>query len=120
MEGCDMFWPCIDYPTYEPDRIDLHITVPAGLVAPSNGVFKGKRTLPDGRTTWNWSVKHPTLYGIALNVGPYEQISDTYKSRFGNEIPMFYWYLPGEEQQAKALFAEFPKDRKSTRLNSSH
>src|SRR3546814_9244158 len=37
MEGCDMFWPCIDYPTYEPDRIDLHITVPAGLVAPSNG-----------------------------------------------------------------------------------
>src|SRR3546814_11715830 len=22
---------------------------------------------------------------------------------------MFYWYLPGEEQQAKALFAEFPK-----------
>src|SRR3546814_5701434 len=73
MEGCDMFWPCIDYPTYEPDRIDLHITVPAGLVAPSNGVFKGKRTLPDGRTTWNWSVKHPTLYGIALNVGRSEE-----------------------------------------------
>ncbi len=109
MEGCDLFWPCIDYPTYEPDRIDIHITVPKGLVAPSNGVFKGKQTLPDGRTTWNWSVRHPTLYGIALNVGPYEQISGTYKSRFGNSIPMFYWYLPGEEKQAKELFAEFSR-----------
>ncbi|HVJ00047.1 MAG TPA: M1 family metallopeptidase [Sphingomonas sp.] len=109
MEGCDMFWPCIDYPTYEPDRIDLHITVPKGLVAPSNGVFKGKQTLSDGRTTWNWSVKHPTLYGVALNVGPYEEMSGTYKSRFGNTIPMFYWYLPGEKEQATALFAEFSK-----------
>src|SRR3546814_13912936 len=34
-------------------------------------------------------------------------MSGTYKSRYGNEIPMFYWYLPGEEQQAKELFAEF-------------
>ncbi|MCM8730345.1 M1 family metallopeptidase [Hephaestia sp. GCM10023244] len=109
MEGCDLFWPCIDYPTYEPGRIDLHITVPAGLSAPSNGVFKGKQTLPDGRTTWHWSVVQPTLYGIALNVGPYEEISGTYKSRFGNSIPMFYWHLPGEKAQASALFAEFSK-----------
>lgn len=107
MEGCDLFWPCIDYPTYEPDQIDLHITVPKGLVAPSNGVFVGKQVLPDGRTTWNWRVKDPTLYGVALNVGPYEVISGEYKSRFGNTIPMYYWYLPGEEQKAKALFAEF-------------
>lgn len=107
MEGCDMFWPCIDFPTYEPDFVDLHITVPKGLKAPSNGVLQGVDTLPDGRTTWNWRVTNPTLYGIALNVGPYEEISGRYKSRFGNEIPMFYWYLPGEEAQAKELFAEF-------------
>ncbi|WP_448661072.1 M1 family metallopeptidase [Sphingomonas sp. CJ20] len=107
MEGCDLFWPCIDYPTYEPDFIDLHITVPKGLKAPSNGVLKGVDTLADGRTTWNWHVTNPTLYGIALNVGPYEEISGIYKSRFGNEIPMFYWHLPGEEAKAKGLFAEF-------------
>ncbi len=106
-EGCDLFWPCIDYPTYEPDQLDIHITVPKGLKAPSNGVFQGVTELPDGRTTWNWRVKEPTLYGVALNIGPYEEISGMYKSRFGNEIPMFYWYLPGEEKQAKELFAEF-------------
>jgi aminopeptidase N len=106
-EGCDLFWPCIDYPTYEPDQLDIHITVPKGLKAPSNGVFQGVTTLSDGRTTWSWRVKQPTLYGVALNIGPYEEISGTYKSQFGNEIPMFYWYLPGEEKQAKELFAEF-------------
>jgi aminopeptidase N len=106
-EGCDLFWPCIDYPTYEPDQLDIHVTVPKGLKAPSNGVFQGMVEHSDGRTTWSWRVMQPTLYGVALNIGPYEEISDTYKSRFGNEIPMYYWYLPGEEKQAKELFAEF-------------
>ncbi|WCM29253.1 M1 family metallopeptidase [Sphingomonas sp. QA11] len=105
--GCDLFWPCLDFPTGEPERVTLHITVPKGLKAPSNGKLIGVDTLPDGRTTWHWSARQPNTYGIALNVGPYEEISGTYKSRFGNEIPMFYWYLPGEEAKAEALFAEF-------------
>jgi len=105
--GCDLFWPCLDFPTGEPENVTLHITVPKGLKAPSNGKLISVDSLPDGRTTWNWSVRQPNTYGIALNVGPYEEISGTYKSRFGNEIPMFYWYLPGEEAKAKALFAEF-------------
>lgn len=105
--GCDLFWPCLDFPTGEPARVTLHITVPKGLKAPSNGKLLGVDTLPDGRTVWHWSARQPNTYGIALNIGPYEEISGTYKSRFGNEIPMFYWYLPGEEAKAKALFAEF-------------
>jgi aminopeptidase N len=105
--GCDILWPCLDFPTGEPARVTLHITVPKGLKAPSNGIFRGMDTLPDGRTTWNWEIKHPNTYAIALNVGPYDVITGDYKSRFGNTIPMFYWYLPGEEAQAKALFAEF-------------
>jgi aminopeptidase N len=52
-------------------------------------------------------VKHPNTYAIALNIAPYEVIQGSYKSRFGNTIPMFYWYLPGEEAQARGLFAEF-------------
>jgi len=105
--GCDLFWPCLDFPTGEPGRVDLHITVPKGLKAPSNGVPKGVEPLPDGRTTWNWSIAHPNTYGVALNVAPYEVISGSYASRFGNSVPMSYWYLPGEEVQAQGLFAEF-------------
>ncbi len=105
--GCDLFWPCLDFPTGEPALVDLHITVPKGLKAPSNGVLVGVDTFADGRTTWNWRAKHPNTYGIALNVGPYEEVRGSYKSRFGNSIPMFYWYLPGEKPQAEKLFAEF-------------
>jgi len=105
--GCDLFWPCLDFPSGEPARVTLHITVPKGLKAPSNGKLIGVDALADGRTTWNWSVRQPNTYGIALNVGPYEEMSGVYKSRFGNQIPLFYWYLPGEEAKAKALFDEF-------------
>ena len=28
--GCDLFWPCLDFPTGEPALVTLHITVPAG------------------------------------------------------------------------------------------
>ena len=105
--GCDLFWPCLDFPTGEPTEVALHLTVPKGLKAPSNGRLIGVDTLADGRTRWNWLSRHPNTYGIALNVGPYEEISGTYQSRFGNRIPMYYWYLPGEEQQARGLFNEF-------------
>ncbi|OYY91380.1 MAG: peptidase M1 [Sphingomonas sp. 28-66-16] len=105
--GCDLFWPCLDFPTGEPGVVDLHITVPKGLSAPSNGVLLGVDRTSGGRSTWHWRVKHPNTYGIALAVGPYEVISGSYKSRFGNSIPMFYWYLPGEHDKAARLFAEF-------------
>ena len=111
MEGCDLLWPCIDYPTYEPEKIDLHITVPKGLKAPANGKLLGVEMLPDGRSIWNWQARNPTLYSVSLSVGPYEQISGTHKSRFGNDIPMFYWYLPGPDararEKAEKLCAEF-------------
>ncbi|KQR81320.1 M1 family metallopeptidase [Sphingomonas sp. Leaf343] len=105
--GCDLFWPCMDFPEGEPTVVTLHITVPKGLKAPSNGKLIGIDTLPDGRTRWNWRAKRTNTYAIALNVGPYEEISGSYKSRFGNTIPMYYWYLPGEKAQAEKLFAEF-------------
>jgi aminopeptidase N len=105
--GCDLFWPCMDFPEGEPTVVTLHIIVPKGLKAPSNGKLIGVDTLPDGRTRWNWRAKRTNTYAIALNVGPYEEISGSYKSRFGNTIPMYYWYLPGEKAQAEKLFAEF-------------
>jgi aminopeptidase N len=105
--GCDLFWPCLDFPSGEPATVDLHITIPAGLKAPSNGRLLGIDRLADGRTRWNWRARQPNTYAIALNVGPYEEISGTYKSRYGNTIPLHYWYLPGERAKAEALFAEF-------------
>lgn len=105
-DGCDLFWPCIDYPTGEPKLVDLHITVPAPLVAPANGVFKGM-TEEDGWRTYHWRAKQPNTYAIALDVGPYEELTGTYQSRFGDSIPLSFWHLKSSAAQAKELFAEF-------------
>lgn len=104
-EGCDLFWPCIDHPQGEPARVDLHITVPAPLVAAGNGVLLGMDE-KNGWRTYHWRARHATTYGIALNIGPYELLSAEYQSRFGNTIPLRFYYLKGNEAKAKELFAE--------------
>ena len=109
-EGCDLFWPCIDSPLSEPGRVDLHITVPTGLSAPSNGRFMGTEDHGDGWTTWNWSARNPNTYAIALNIGPYTELKTEYRSRFGNSFPMSFWHLNSDDpERAAALFAEFPQ-----------
>ncbi len=108
--GCDILWPCLDFPAGEPGVATLHIVAPAGLKAPANGRLLGIDTLPDGRTRWNWRARQPNTYAIAINIGPYELIEDRYRSRYRNIIPLAYWYVPGVaggETEARALLAEF-------------
>ena len=108
-DGCDLFWPCIDFPTGEPELVDFYVTVPAPLSAPAGGVLIDV-VEKDGWRTFHWRQKHPDTYAIALNIGPYEKISDTYKSRFGDSFPIEYWHLKSDDPaKVKALFAEFPQ-----------
>jgi len=109
-EGCDLFWPCIDHPQGEPDRVDLHITIPSDLSAPANGRFLGKTDNSDGTTTWNWTARQPDTYAISLNVGPFVEMAADYPSRFGNVFPLRFWHLASDDPaKAAALFAEFPQ-----------
>ncbi|MEW5836824.1 MAG: M1 family metallopeptidase [Pseudomonadota bacterium] len=105
-EGCDLFWPCIDQPTGKPDLVDTWVTVPKDLAAPGNGVLVGIEDHGATRT-WHWRIKHPDTYAITLNVGPFKELKANYASRYGNTIPMEFWYLPEHEAQAKELFAGF-------------
>ncbi|WP_431470811.1 M1 family metallopeptidase [Sphingosinithalassobacter sp. LHW66-3] len=106
--GCDLYWPCLDFPRGEAEAVDLHITVPEGLKAPANGALQGVETLADGRTTWHWRSRSPNPYSLALNVAPYAEIGAEYHSRFGNSFPIRFWHLPEHAAQARRLFdAEF-------------
>ncbi|HWK36734.1 M1 family metallopeptidase [Sphingomonas sp.] len=106
--GCDLLYPCLDHPTLKPATTDLHYTVPTGLMAVGNGKLVSKTEAP-GWTTWNWAARSIHTYGSVLDVGPYKVMEGDYKSRFGNTIPMRFYYLPGEEAKAAELFAEFPR-----------
>lgn len=106
--GCDLLWPCIDHPTRKPAMADLHFTVPVPLVAPANGVLLDIEE-KEGWRTFHWRARSPHTYGVVLNIGPFEVLEEQYASRYGNTIPMSFWYLPEHEEQAKQLFAEFPR-----------
>ena len=105
-EGCDLFWPCFDNSMVEVGTVTQHIIVPKGLSAPSNGKLLGIDNLPDGRTRWNWTARHPNNYAIAIDVAPYKLAKTTYDSRYGYRMPVEFWYLPGEDKQAQKLLAE--------------
>ncbi len=108
-DGCDMIWPCIDWPTAEPRRVDMHFTVPSNLAAPGPGRLTGKRDNGDGTTTWSWSAGQMNTYAISINVGPFVEKTATYRSRFGNDIQMSYWHLRSDDPaKVDDLFAEFP------------
>ena len=107
-EGCDLFWPCIDHPTGKAKIVEEHISVPAPLVVAGNGVAMGMEER-EGWRTYHWRTKNPSTYGISVNVGPYKELTGSYRSRYGNTIPLHLWYLPQSEKGAKELFAEFPQ-----------
>jgi aminopeptidase N len=109
LEGCDLIFPCIDNSQAEPGQVDIHITAPSELSAPANGTFVGKNDNGDGTTTWNWTVRNPNIYAVNVTVGPYEEVSAPYQSRFGNTIPMHFWHLKSDDPaDVQRLFAEFP------------
>jgi aminopeptidase N len=90
----------------KPLQVIQHITVPAPLVAASNGIETGM-TEKNGWRTYSWRARQPDTYAIALNIGPYQVLKADYKSRYGNTIPLRFWYLKGNQAKAEGLFAEF-------------
>ncbi|AQR62712.1 peptidase M1 [Brevundimonas sp. LM2] len=108
LNGCDLLWPCIDNSNAEPGVVDLHVVTPANVMAPGNGVFQGMTDNADGTKTWSWRAERPNIYAININVGPYEEVTAPYASRFGNTFPMSYWHLRSDDPAKVArLFAEF-------------
>jgi aminopeptidase N len=110
LNGCDLLWPCIDNSNAEPGVVDLHVVTPANVSAPGNGVFRGMTENADGTRTWNWRAERPNIYAININMGPYEEVTAPYVSRFGNTFPMSFWHLKSDDPARVArLFAEFPR-----------
>jgi len=104
-EGCDLFWPCIDNPTKRVALLDLAVKVPEPLVEAGNGRLIGVEH-QGGWATWRWRAKYPQGYGVTLQIAPYKLVETTYASRYGNTIPLKFWYLPGSETGARRLLGE--------------
>jgi aminopeptidase N len=107
-EGADVWWPCKDHPSDEPDSMSIRIRVPDPLVVASNGRLRGVEPHPDGWSTHHWFVSTPVNnYGVAINIAPYRTIEGSYRSVTGEEIPITFWVIPEHYEQGKGLFPQF-------------
>ena len=107
-DGADLWWPCKDHPSDEPDSMALHFTVPEPLVVASNGRMRGVDENDDQTRTYHWFVSTPiNNYGVAFNAAPYRTIEGTFRSITGEEMPITYWVLPEHYEQGLVLFPQF-------------
>ncbi len=104
--GCDLFWPCLDFPSGEVKSLRMAITT-RGEAAIANGRLMSVQPMPGGRARWTWEARDINPYLVAINIGPYREIKGSYASRFGNQVPLHFWHLAGKDKQAAGLFAEF-------------
>ena len=103
-DGADLWFPVKDHPSDKADTTSLHFTVPANLVAASNGKLASVIDNKDGTKTFNWEVSQPiSNYCIALNVAPYKLIEDKVKSVSGEMIPIQFYVLPQDESKGQSL-----------------
>jgi aminopeptidase N len=107
-DGADIWWPCKDHPSDEPDSMALHITVPAALTCASNGTLRDVTENDDDTRTFHWFVTSPiNNYGVAVNIAPYHTLEGQYRSITGDSIPTFFWVLPEHLEQGRDLFQKF-------------
>ncbi len=105
-EGCDLWWPCKDQFTDKPDTMTITLDVPEGLFAASNGVLQSVE-VTDGRAVHHWKTDYPvTPYNVAVGVGPYDVIEETFMSISGDEVPVFLWVLPENLKDGRRLMAD--------------
>jgi aminopeptidase N len=109
-EGADLWWPCKDHPSDEPDTMALHITVPQPLTCAANGRLQRVVQNNDGTRTFHWFISQPiNNYLVTLNLAPYRTIAGGYESVTGMTIPVTFWMLPQDYDKGRVLFTNFLK-----------
>lgn len=107
--GASLWWPNKDHYYDEPDQgIDIHITIPTGLMAVANGRLINQSTKKN-KTTWSWKVVNPiNNYGVNINIGDYIHFGEKYMGENGI-LDMDYYVLMANESKAKEQFKQAPK-----------
>ncbi len=106
-EGADIWWPCKDHVSDEPDSMDLFVTVPSGLTAACNGQLVEKMDKEDGTSSFHWFISNPiNIYNVALNIAPYVLLKDSMDCIDGSKYPIEFYVLPEDEEKGRAFMPE--------------
>ncbi|GAC20379.1 M1 family metallopeptidase [Paraglaciecola arctica] len=103
-EGCDLFWPCKDHFADKADSMQISLTVPKTVSAVTNGILESVNDIGDDKHQFNWKLSVPASdYNIALNIGPFTRIQQSYTSVNGASVPIEFWALNKNTDKAQAL-----------------
>ncbi|HET9747148.1 MAG TPA: M1 family metallopeptidase, partial [Chitinophagaceae bacterium] len=133
-EGAKIYFPCKDHPSDEPNEgADMIITVPKGLVVTGPGLLQ-KVTTRGNKSTYHWKTNYTiSNYCILFNAGKYKLAKRMYTTVNGNKVPMEYYVLEENydnaeklldlfEQSAKILekyFGEYPWVKEAIRITET-
>lgn len=106
--GADVWWPCKDHPSDEPDSVSIKITAPANLVCASNGKLISIKENNDGTKTTHWFVSTPiNNYDVNITLAPFKKIEHTFTSITGETFPVEFYVLPESFDTAKVFTEQF-------------
>jgi aminopeptidase N len=100
--GASVWYPVKDHQYDEPDSATMHIQVPRGVTAVSNGRLIGKVENIDGTDTWSWTVTNPiNSYNFVPYIGDYSNYHTTYEGENGL-LDVDLWFLSADMDKAKS------------------
>ncbi len=103
------WFPCKDVPWDKADSLDMVVTVPAGLVAASNGMLVRQQENGDNTTTYFWTEKYPiATYLVSLAITNYAVIEDYYVSPSGDSLLLQHFVYPEDHEKALVNFGDVP------------
>lgn len=101
--GADLWWPCKDHPSDEPESMTITVTTPKDLVCATNGRLIDEK-VEDGKRTVHYGVSTPiNTYCVALNIAPYVVLKSEHTSVTGEKFPVRFFALPEHREQAEAF-----------------
>lgn len=100
-DGPDIFFPCKDHPSDEPNEgADMIITVPKGMVVAGPGLLV-KQTSSGKKSTWHWKTRYTiNNYCMVFNAGYYQVERRMFTTVAGNQVPMEYYVLDYNRHRA--------------------
>ncbi|KGE13312.1 M1 family metallopeptidase [Sphingobacterium deserti] len=108
--GASVWWPNKDHQSDEVDSMLVSVSVPNGLMNVSNGRLQNVEKLENGYTRYDWKVRNPiNNYNIALNIGDYTHVNETYQGEKG-PLSLDYYVL----KENKGKISHLQKNAKQT------
>jgi aminopeptidase N len=107
-EGASLWWPNKEDVADEADSADVSLTVPANLMAVSNGVLKDSSNNQNNTCTYRWHISYPiNNYNITFYLGNFKLLKDEFVSKVnGRHIALNYYVLPYNYDKALAHFQQ--------------